>query len=306
MIHKIVSVIAGLSVVLSVCGAPSPLFVTSGTLDRVKIYSPELRDSMIIDIWLPDGYSSEKQYPVLYMHDGQNLFDASSTWNHQAWEIDSVAGKLISSGEIRPFIGVGIHSDQTIRVSQLMPVAMLAYCQVAPTQSELFRHTDGILRGDAYLNFIADYLKPYIDAEYSTLPDAANTFVMGSSMGGLMSLYAICQRPATFGGAACLSTHIATQPTDDPWAPAVTAYMRDHLPDPLSHKLYFDTGTSTIDANYLPYFPSLRSTAQAKGYSTSTSLETRTFEGHAHEEKSWAKRVEQPLRFLLGQDKNIK
>lgn len=291
------------SVALSVMAGDihiAPIDVTSGELQRVVMWSPQLADSVTIDIWTPPGYDTSKRYPVLYMHDGQNLFDAASTWNKQAWEIDSAGGALIEAGEIEPFICVGVHSTPEIRVSQLMPVAMLAYSSIAPLSTELYAHTDGHLRGDAYLGFMADTLKPYIDARFSTKTDAASTSVMGSSMGGLMSLYAICQRPATFGAAACLSTHIATAPANDPFAPAVTAYMRDHLPDATSHRLYFDTGTETIDAAYIPYFPLLEATAVEAGYSSPSSLSTKVYPGHAHEERSWAHRVSDPLKFIFG------
>ena len=92
---------------------------------------------------------------------------------------------------------------------------------------------------DHYLRFIVEELKPYVDAHYRTLPDQHNTFIMGSSMGGLISLYAMCEYPHVFGGAGCVSTHF-------PIGRGIALkYMQDNLPDPKTHKFYFDYGTRT-------------------------------------------------------------
>jgi enterochelin esterase-like enzyme len=93
----------------------SNLEVTSGNLWHADIFSPELNETIKIDVWTPKGYTDSKKYPVIYMHDGQNLFDANSTWNHQAWEIDSVLGSLIADKKVKPAIVVGIHSVDTTR-----------------------------------------------------------------------------------------------------------------------------------------------------------------------------------------------
>jgi predicted alpha/beta superfamily hydrolase len=94
---------------------------------------------------------------------------------------------------------------------------------------------------------MVEELKPYIDAHFRTLPDVSNTFIMGSSMGGLISLYALCEYPQVFFGAGCVSTHF-------PIGRGITLkYLQDHLPDPETHKFYFDYGTKTLDRTYETY-----------------------------------------------------
>ena len=118
------SLVAILAACTSTPKAPfeaSQLEVTSGNLWRANIFSPELNETIKVDVWTPNGYTTSKKYPVVYMHDGQNLFDANSTWNHQAWEIDSVMGMLIVENKIRPAVVVGIHSVDTTRIGDLMP-----------------------------------------------------------------------------------------------------------------------------------------------------------------------------------------
>jgi pimeloyl-ACP methyl ester carboxylesterase len=111
------------------------------------------------------------------------------------------------------------------------------------------------IMSDEYLKFLVLELKPFIDGKYSTLPDRDNTFIAGSSMGGLISMYAICEYPAIFGGAACLSTHWPgiIEMKDNPVPIAFLDYLRRYLPDPSTHKIYFDYGTATLDAQYERY-----------------------------------------------------
>ena len=95
----------------------------------MDLFSPEMNETIKIDVWTPENYTINKNYPVVYMHDGQNLYDATSTWNHQAWEIDSVAGYLMREGIIKPAIIVGIYSTDTTRLGDLMPEKPLQYLQ---------------------------------------------------------------------------------------------------------------------------------------------------------------------------------
>ncbi|MDE6681921.1 MAG: hypothetical protein K2J87_00675, partial [Muribaculaceae bacterium] len=187
--------------------ASSPLQkVDCGTVDRLEVVSPQLNDTIDVDVWLPDGFDAGKRYPVLYMHDGQNLFDASTTWNHQSWEMDVTPCRMIEQGEIEPMIIVGIHSDPATRVSQLMPLQAVKDAALEDLMAEVKLEGKPVL-GDKYAEFVVSTLKPLIDSSYPTLSDREHTSVMGSSMGGLMSLYLICQYPDVFGGAGCLSTH---------------------------------------------------------------------------------------------------
>ena len=117
---------------------------------------------------------------------------------------------------------------------------------------------------------------------------------MGSSMGGLILLYAMSKYPKAFGGAACLSTH---WPIGDG---VMLDYLQGHLPGPATRRLYFDRGTATLDAAYPAYQDLAAGLVRAGGYAEGRNFATRVFEGDAHDEASWSKRAEIPLRFLLA------
>lgn len=277
-----------------------------GTIERLEVAAPQLNDTIDIDVWLPSNFNKETRYPVLYMHDGQNLFDASTTWNHQAWEMDRTACRMIEEGEIQPIIIVGIHSDPAKRVSQLMPQQAVKDSGLEELMQEVKLNGKPVL-GDQYADFVVNTLKPLIDSTYPTLPDRDNTTVMGSSMGGLMSLYLICQYPDTFGGAGCLSTHwYGSLDAGDKFGDAMINYVENHLPDPSTHRIYFDHGTSTIDAYYGLWETKALLKAQEKGYQYGRNLDSYVDYGAPHEESAWAARVDRPLRFLFGEKNPIK
>jgi predicted alpha/beta superfamily hydrolase len=140
---------------------------------------------------------------------------------------------------------------------------------------------------------MVEELKPFVDRTFRTEPGEAHTFVMGSSIGALISAYAVAEYPGVFGGAACLSTH---WPAGDG---AVIAYLRGHLPDPASHRFYFDHGTETLDARYAPFQAQMDEVMKAHGYRQGVNWITRVFPGADHSEASWSKRVDIPLAFLL-------
>lgn len=283
--------------------------VAAGSIERLVHFNSEFVPSRDIHIWLPPGYNAGQRYAVLYMHDGQMLFDGSSSWNQQEWQVDEVASALIAKGVTRPFIVVGIFNAGGRRHSEYFPqrpfsslpedLQQQLYQLKRDNNQRLFSEA---VYSDRYLKFLVQELKPYIDSRYSVLTDAANTFVMGSSMGGLISLYAISEYPQIFGGAACLSTHwpgIFTQ-DNNPVPAALFAYMRQQLPDPASHKLYFDYGTATLDAWYPPLQAQADAIMASKGYN-GDNWQTLRFDGAEHSENAWAARLHLPLTFLLGQ-----
>ena len=165
---------------------------------------------------------------------------------------------------------------------------------------------------DAYLKFIVRELKPYVDKQFQTSPRRADTFGAGSSMGGLISLYAALEYPNVFGGAACFSTHWPLSLKENPsdFTTAMLQYTRFRLSRPYyvaSPRLYFDYGSATLDARYQPYqqrVDSLLRTLPNRSYrpyrSDSTMWITRRFPGAAHNEAAWKKRVPLALPFLLG------
>ena len=156
------------------------------------------------------------------------------------------------------------------------------------------------ISSDDYLSFVVTELKPFIDSTYSTHSEMDNTSIAGSSMGGLISMYAICEYPTIFGGAACLSTHwTGTFETEGNPIPAqFMHYLNAQLPDPENHKIYFDYGTATLDATYEPFQLQADSILVSHGFGEG-SWKSMKFEGHDHSERSWRERMDIPLRFLL-------
>lgn len=304
--NRLLSAIAAL-LLSTACAAAEPVpQPAAGHIDRLAAFPSQYVPARTIDVWLPPGYPGHGNYAVLYMQDGQMLFDAETTWNRQEWRADETAARLMAEGRVRPFIIVGVHNGGLNRSREYFPQKPFealpkgerrALLNPTAGQPSLF---SGSIASDAYLKFLVEELKPYIDAHYAVHPDAANTAVLGSSMGGLISWYAIAEYPQVFGGAAALSTHWpgALPRPDNPVPAGFFAYMRAHLPDPATHRLYFDHGTATLDA----WYPALQAKADAvmreKGYAA-THWQTRQFEGAEHNENAWAARLEIPLQFLF-------
>lgn len=282
--------------------------VASGKITRIENFASKYVRPRNVDIWVPDTYDPKKKYAVLYMHDGQMLYDSLTTWNKQAWEVDDVVGKLTRDKKIKDVIVVGIWNIPEIRHSDYFPQKPFEsltqaerdsiYKSVRSSGAKFF---DAPINSDNYLKFLVTELKPYIDKNFSTRKDRANTFVAGSSMGGLISMYAICEYPDVFGGAACISTHWPGifEMKNNPIPNAFYKYLNAHLPNPKKHKIYFDYGTATLDAMYPPLQKEVDGIMKAKGW-TPKNWMTREFVGEDHSEKAWRKRLDIPVTFLLG------
>lgn len=260
-----------------------------------------------VDIWLPEGYSEAEKYDVLYMHDGQMLFDSTTTWNKQEWGADETVGQLIADQKIPKCIVVGVYNISEDRHSDYFPQKPFESLPQKFRDSimDLSRNEENpwfskTVQSDGYLKFLVEEIKPYIDENFSVKTAAAHTFIAGSSMGGLISMYAICEYPEVFGGAACLSTHwpgiFAME--GNPIPAAFQNYMMENLPDPASHTIYFDYGTETLDALYENSQIQVDSIMQAMGF-TSDSWMTKKFQGHDHSEKSWNERLHIPMEFIM-------
>lgn len=250
-----------------------------------------------IDVWVPPQYQDEpgKSFPVLYMHDGQNLFQRRK-FIKRTWGVAEHITELSLQGSIRPAIVVGLwHSSN--RMGDYLPYKPIQSPQAQAELMEVSRKYHfkiGEQLSDTYLRWIVEHVKPFIDKHYRTQSTSENTFMMGSSMGGLISLYAITEYPQVFGGAGCLSTH---------W-PITSHYMMTYLWESLptagSHKIYFDHGTEGLDKDYGPFQERVDEIMQAKGYRENIDWMSRVFPGEDHNETAWAKRLDIPLRFLLG------
>jgi predicted alpha/beta superfamily hydrolase len=278
--------------------------LASGKLMRVKDFPSEYIRPRNVDVWLPENYSKDKKYSVLYMHDGQMLYDASTTWNKQEWKVDEVASKLMKEGIVEDFIVVSPWNISEIRWQDYFPQKAFNYLNDA-TQKQLRDEAKAnnfslTFNSDNYLKFLTKELKPYIDKTYSVKTDREHTFVAGSSMGGLISMYAMCEYPEIYSAAACISTHwVGASPRkDNPLPGTFFAYMSDHLPSSETHRFYFDYGTETLDKHYPQYAPIVDTIFMKKGY-TEANFVNRKFEGTDHSENSWQKRLHIPFTFLL-------
>lgn len=183
-----------LVLILVACSESEPQSKPSTASSEVTVLSeafvmPDLDRSRQVRLYLPPGYAgSDKRYPVLYMHDGQNLFDHATAYAGE-WGVDETLNELASAGLLE-LIVVGIDNGGEKRMTELNPVDHAKF---------------GKAEGKAYVEFIANTVKPYIDQHYRTLADVEHTAIMGSSLGGLISHYAILQFPDVFGKAGIFS-----------------------------------------------------------------------------------------------------
>lgn len=245
-------------------------------LDR--LYSPQLGNERHILVHLPASYDAEpwRCYPVLYMHDAQNLFDPHTSYAG-AWEVDDVLAELRHEGLEAIVVGIPHMGDG--RLTEYSPF---------PDP----RHGGGA--GGAYLAFVADTVKPLIDADFRTLPEREQTGILGSSMGGLISLFAFFERPATFGFAGVMSPSL--------W------YGRDELFRYLAAAPFvagrLDLGVGTAEGGgMVPNAQTLRELLLSKGYRLGESLRYVEEEGAGHHEWAWRCRLRDALLFLvLGRD----
>ena len=308
------ALLVGLTALCSARGAhahvvPLP-HVSVGRIVRLRRLPSQYVEPRNVDVWLPPGYPRQAPYAVLYMFDGQMLFDAHLTWNHESWHAARTAARLIASGKTRPFIIVGIWNTP-LRTSEYYPQKpweSLTGAQHRRLFAERFGHRP-VLQvapfSDAFLRFMTRQLKPAIDRRFAVDPRRDATFVMGSSMGGLLAWYAMAEYPQVFGGAACLSTHwpgVSLSMKPQPHNPSTAAFIRfigKHFPSPAHHRIYFDHGTRTLDALYGPAQRRVDRLLRSKGW-TGRHFESRVFPGVDHSEKSWAARLAIPMTFLLA------
>jgi pimeloyl-ACP methyl ester carboxylesterase len=286
-----------------------PVHVSAGTIVDLGILQSKYADPRRVVVWLPDGYKPRgPKYAVLYMHDGQNLFDKATAGYGMEWEIDEHLSQLIRDKKVRPTIVVGIWNTPK-RLQEYVPSKAFETLPV-----EYRDRVRGLYGGDplsdGYLRFIVRELKPMIDTRFNVKTDRPNTAIMGSSMGALISLYAIDEYPRIFGSAGMMSTHWplflpvegAKSISDEEFevvSSTFERYLAPALPDPATHKLYFDHGSETLDSAYAAYQDRVDAVVARRGYKPDVNWLTRSFPGQKHNEISWASRVDIPLQFLL-------
>jgi predicted alpha/beta superfamily hydrolase len=274
--------------------------VVSGKIERIENFKSHFVIPRNIDVWLPDGYNANNKYNVVYMHDGQMLFDSTQTWNKKEWLADEVFSKLITEKKIEPFIIVAIWNTPE-RITEYFPNKIFENLEPELQKSLLEKYGNGKkISSDNYLKFIVSEVKPYIDSHYSTFTGKEHTFIMGSSMGGLISVYAISEYPGIFGGAACMSTAWFSFVEPNYAIPlAAFNYLEKNLPSPDDHKIYFDYGTGESDRPYELTQSFVDLIARGKGF-TESNYKSEVFENAIHDEIAWSRRLHIPLEFLSG------
>jgi pullulanase len=256
----------------------------------VEIWShPPFLAGRTIRVYLPPGYdTSTDRYPVLYMHDGQNLFDVRTSFAGE-WRVDESCEQLIAAGEIRPLIVVGIDNGGAARINEYTPWPAPGY---------------GGGGGAAYIEAVITILKPEVDRRYRTLATPGQTFMAGSSLGGLISAWAGYTHDGVFGRVAAVSPSYW-------WAGDQMILYAAAQGRPTLARFYQDMGTteegSTTDANgngvddYIDDLRAMRDVALAQGFVTNLDFQSVEAAGQTHSEAWWAQRFPGVLRFLVGQ-----
>jgi predicted alpha/beta superfamily hydrolase len=259
----------------------------SGLLQQhKKFHSSELNNERTIIVYLPPGYEDASnqatRYPVLYMQDGQNLFDESTSFAGIEWKVDEAAQRLIAEGKIEPLIIVGIYNSEQ-RNEEFTPPAL---------------STDKIKgRGDAYARFVVNEVKPMIDRTYRTMPERAHTALAGSSMGGLITLYMAKVNHDQFAAIGVLTPWLREGNKTLPEAMGDVAGWTKNL------RVYMEMG-SAGGANYPGDKPMDDAKALVKVMESAGMASGRDFvfaevQNGEHNEAAWSSQVEPMLIFLF-------
>ncbi len=259
----------------------------SGVLGRLEYWrnlpSRFLMKPRHVEIWLPPGYDEQTTnlYDVLYMHDGQNLFDPRIAHTGVDWGVDEAIVRGVSAGKLAPLIVVGIWStDQRLR-------------EYSPWHL-----------GTNYARFLIEELMPQVNQKFRTRTGPQHTAVMGSSMGGLISLWLTWKHPDVFGGGGCLSSTLMwNERFLSPTGVAQPLLDREIARDarfPRGPRLYFDYGTREGTGTFEPLHNKLAAWLETQDWKAGTDFVIRTVEGAEHNEAAWRARLDEPLRFLFG------
>lgn len=244
-----------------------------------KLAMPGLNRSRQIRIYVPPNYANtDKRYPVLYMHDAQNLFDAATSYAGE-WGVDETMNALAKAGKLE-LIVVGIDNGESKRMTELNP-----------WQNPQF----GAPEGKEYIEFIVNVVKPLIDKQYRTMPDRANTGIMGSSMGGLISHYAINQYPQVFSKAGIYSPSY--------WISTASIDFITNKPAEKDARLYLATGEKEGGLQVPDVKKAYAAILQAGHSIENTSL--KIVAGAEHNEKFWRDDFEKAVLWLFAPETKL-
>lgn len=272
-----------------------------GKIYRFEKMKCRFLDPRNVDVWVPADFDSsgKTRYNVLYVHDGQNQFLPGYAFGGAEWGLDEALDSLMQAGLIRKTIVVAIWNSPRRFIEYNPEDAFNKLDSV--NRNKIIQERGGKSLANQYLAFIFDDLKPMIDSVFPTRSEMKYTHMMGSSMGGLISLYALCKYSDKVKSVACLSTHwpLSLKENNAEIAKAYANYFASRLPNPKQHKLYFDYGDQTLDAWYKPHQEYMTRLCIESGYRENTELLSLYFQGEAHNEIAWRKRVAIPLLFML-------
>jgi enterochelin esterase-like enzyme len=228
-------------------------------------------------VWLPPGYNQDllTRYPVLYMHDGQNLFDPSTAAFGKDWQLDETADSLISKNLIEPLIIVGIYNT--------------------PDRSLEYMETD---TGSMYMKLVVKVIKPLIDKSYRTIVDREHTAVGGSSAGGLISFMLLWEYPDIFSQAACISVPFKYS-SENHEINFVENVLEDERAKP-DIRIYIDNGDDEVDSMLTPGIQEMIEALKNRGYRQGKDYVWYQHRNSKHNESSWAKISWRFLEFLYG------
>ncbi len=240
---------------------------------------------------LPPGYDAadDRRYKVIYMHDGQNLFDPRMSYTNVDWGVDEAMQRGVEAGDYEPAIIVGVWNSAA-RIREYSP------WHDAPK----------------YAQFLIEELMPRVESEFNVKTGPGNTFVMGSSMGGLLSFYLVQNHPNIFGACGCVSSHfpMSEQMLEwfmgrDPSQADPTPYIERDIAAgatmPSGVRPFFDYGTEGLDADYEPPHLAVKAWLLEQGFTEGTDFKMKKFEGADHSESSWRERVGEHLDWMLGE-----
>lgn len=281
-----------------------PSAAPARTIEWEHLAAPGLPEHHVT-IWLPPGYDAARgTYPVLYMWDGQNLFDPAKTHYGKAWMVDRVLTDMVAKGTAKPHIVVGIWSPEGLdRYRHYLPQPA-ADGAAGEVDADVARMAGGPVASARELAWVADVLKPRVDRTFRTRTAARDTTIIGSSMGGVMACYAIVARPDIFGRAGCVSAHwpVADPDLADKHRPEILAAWRAWLDrdlgQPEGRRIWLDHGTATLDAYYGPWQDAIAQDLTDLGWVEGRDFTARTYPGAEHDEIYWNRRLPEMLAWL--------
>ena len=244
-------------------------------------YLPDDRD---VIVYVPPGYDEEpeRKYPVLYLHDGQNLFDGRTSFvKDRTWQVREHADAAIEAGEVEPLVIVGIYNTGDRRLSEY---------------THEYNWQMGGGQADAYGQLVTRELLPWIANHYRVRQDRQNTGLGGSSLGGLVSLYLGLRYPAVFGKLAVLSPSV--------WwnHKSILGYLNEHAPQMWEQpRVWLDVGDNE-GQKAVRDVEHLARRLKANGWKPGETMHFEKVHGGTHDEASWATRVRPMLRFLFPQE----